>query len=889
LSLLALSLGCASSTETRTDLELDVPRVTGGILLEETPDEWAEKLSKLNEERERGAPPGEPPSRESAEDSPGTPAAPAAGPGAAQWPSGSRRLIDLPRLSATELEELLGAVALRLEAEAGYAAAPPESGRSVPALPEGARAERLLERRSTDGTHFLRLGYWRYRTHKPQFGVYGALLKDGELGPNLDVDGVEAAIESSITSFEELRGESVPAADLESRIIQLSYIDVPGAMSGLKGLGVTTVAAAELVPRDIVFDMLPVVVELPAPKVEDTGLVGGGAQTQQGQFGSTVVPSLASSLSSQVVASPTQQVLVLFHPGHPEQFSRVQALLDDVLDRPARQIFVEGMVLEIDELGLQELGFDWEFRKGKWDLMLGTLAPGLSPPADTVDILGAKAADLPTDWIVRIQALIAQGKAEVLSRPSVLTLNDRQATIRIGQDVPIATSQEGISADSNKIAFDFKYIPLGIMLNIRPRVGRNAREVSLMVDTVISSRIPEADLQIVDEDGMVVASAPTVQSRRVQTYARIQNNSPFIIGGLVNRNSTRITEKVPILGDIPLLGRLFRSVRHDNRKQEVIIVLTPYVLPERLHLGRALPPADQVDDDGNQLFRDTYVVRQRDIADVSFLYRNQRFITYRRLAQEGIRENFRLAEREPFLSFAGDRVPGEAVLVDRILFRAAQRLGLGEKIQLDRVFLVTGRQGAGYEVAFLERMLADEEVAEDYESFFTRFPGKAVAISFYDPLETTSGESLASDPIPRLSVVDCADRKEWSRLLWDLNQPEAEGSRNRRTILLHRHEDLERLKLAFMVKYILEINGGRVEASLLNFIPGRIFEVPDIEAEQTHWLDASVASTFFHAEHFFTAAVRRIEEKLLDLDRELRRPELRHLLEGLELPPLDEK
>ena len=160
---------------------------------------------------------------------------------------------------------------------------------------------------------------------------------------------------------------------------------------------------------------------------------------------------------------------------------------------------------------------------------------------------------------MNLRALLREGKAEILSRPSVLTLNNRQSTIRVGQDIPIATSTAGIT-NADMLSFNFEYLPIGIMLNIRPRISSDGSEVSMLIDTIVSSIVPGADLQIRDAAGILLASAPTISSRRVQTYGRIPNDTPFIIGGLVNKEHHTIHDKIPFLADIPIFGTLLLHI-----------------------------------------------------------------------------------------------------------------------------------------------------------------------------------------------------------------------------------------------------------------------------------------------------------------------------------------
>jgi hypothetical protein len=373
-----------------------------------------------------------------------------------------------------------------------------------------------------------------------------------------------------------------------------------------------------------------------------------------------------------------------------------------------------------------------------------------------------------------------------------------------------------------------------------------------MTDIIVSARKPESDLEIRDEDGQLLASAPTITNRRVQTYARIQNNTPFIIGGLVSRNDIEIFEKVPLLGDLPLLGVLFRSESSRKVRNEVIIVLTPYVLPEKLHFSRALPAEGKYfDDKDSELFRKSFRIQSGDILNVSFLYRNERFQKFRNIALDAIKENYTLAERDPFHSFAEGRLPGERVLVNHIIYNTLTRLGLADSVNRDLIFLLTDQDSGGYQAEYLQAILTRLGGDGDTANFFTKYPDKALAISFYDLYESPNKESLVSEPVPQLKIYPCPDRKAWTKLLWELNQPTQEG-RKRYTVLIHREEDIQRLQKSILIKYILTINGGKgPEASLLKFIPGRVLEMPNVNPERAHVINAEVARYFFHSsEHF---------------------------------------
>ncbi len=787
-------------------------------------------------------------------------------------PADAVKLLPLPQLSRTELTDLLGVLTLRLNAEHGYVDSRQRLADALPALAKNVVDLEILAAEREGGTDVLRLGYMSFLTQPAQLWALGVSLNaDGTVVRNAHLDQIEAMSNEAIQAMQQMRTGLRPR-DLETRLVQLSYVNTPTAMSMLRGMGITTFDQPTQIPAQVSFDQLPYVVAIPDPDAGDVGLVGQGSNL--GKFGQTSIPSAAAALSQNALASPMMQIMVLFHPARPDQYSFVQDMLDRFIDRPARQIFVEGMVLEISESGLEDLGIEWELNEPPIYWTFGNREAGSGNDTlqfESTDLdLGTVFGNLEWNWSVKLRALITEGKAEILSRPSVLTLNNRQSSIRVGEDIPIATSQDATTyGAAAKLSFNFSYLATGIMLNIRPRINEDGSEVSMLIDTHVSAKVPNADLELRSVTGAILASAPTVSTRRVQTYARIKNNTPLIIGGLVSKEHITLTDKVPLLGDLPLIGGLFRSQRAEDLKREVIIVLTPYVLPEDRLIPRSLPKdEDYFDSFGHKLFRDAYRIRASDVFDLNFMYENQRFQTYGALARDAIRSNFRLAAVQPFESFADERLPGEEILVTRMIYEVIKRLELIDSVTLDNAIFFEGQQGVGgYDVRFLEHTMA--QLCGSYEParFFDYIKGKALALTFYTSAEDPNG--VASEPIPEVYLIDCPDTDTWGTLLWDLNQPATDG-RQRYTILLHDESDLTRLRRALALKHIVTLNGGGQRLRLRDFSVGKVLLIPELKGDQIHVMDMDVARFFFHTEHYYAATIQEIQTRLHELDEALR-------------------
>ncbi|MBN2132265.1 MAG: type II secretion system protein GspD [Sedimentisphaerales bacterium] len=888
---LMLLAGCASKTKSEKTVTLEEPQVANGEIIDDDDPLKLKEFSDAVDAMDLQTP-SDAQALAPAESAAGAETAAPARIGVAEAvnmtaakavPPESTALIALPKLSVMELTEIADHVALVLETELGYGAASSAVADALPTPPSAIIGGRTLARPGEGGTHVLRFGYRHYVSQPPQAWIIGVIVgKDGTLSANPDLARIEPEITKTIAELNKMR-TGLTIRDLEAKLIQLSYVDAEAALGMLKGMGVTTMSKPTELPPQVDFSKLPYVVNIEDPKKEYTGLVGAKTQTTGSKL--SLTPGVAAEMTDNAIASPTNQLLVLFHPAHAEQFSEVRRILDDLIDRPARQIFIDAMVLEISETGLRDLGVEW-------DLVDNPLGIGLTAGSEKVGTEGDEGdtlrldiletsnlsdlfeAKMNWDWNVLIRALIRTGKAEVLSRPSVLTLNNRQSTIRVGRDIPIASSLQGNFG--GKISFSFEYLPVGILLNIRPRINESGAEVSMLIDTIVSARVPNADLQLKDVDGKtVLAEAPTVSTRRVQTYGRIPNNTPLIIGGLVSKENTLTMDKVPLLGDLPLVGMFFRAEQRDNEKREVIIVLTPHVLPSDEHLRRSLPKdEDAFDNFGNKLFRDSYRIRAEDVFDLTFLLQNRRIATYRDMAREAATKNFRLGQQEPFRSFVRDSVPGESIFVTRMIYEVIKRLNTADIVKDSRIIYFKSQQVGGYNVKFLEGLLKN-----DGEDTMKDFGDQALAITYHYDRDSLEEGRLGSEPIPEISMVDCPDRDAWGTKLWELNQPTPDGQEHH-TILIQNEDDVLRLRRALVLKRIAVLNGGDSQMRLRNFSVGKVLLMPELKPDQIHVIDADTARFFFHTEHYYAAALAEIEEQLKELDQRLRRPDISILLES---------
>lgn len=650
--------------------------------------------------------------------------------------------------------------------------------------------------------------------------------------------------------------------------------------------------AVKNLPTSIAYDKLPLIVKVPSPDQRSMGLVGappesrdsgygfgamgGGSQTTGG-----AIPSSANPLASPIAGGSGTQIMVLHHPTNVFQYSEVKKIIDEVIDTPVRQVYVEGLILEISKKAMSELGVQWSNQTGKSRLSLGTitqLSAGTNTPAG--QLLYDSAGTATRQFMAKINALIDEDKAEVLSRPSVLTLDNRQAVIRVGTDIPIATSIDAPSSGgTSRVAFTFNYQPTGILLNIRPKISDDQKEVSMIIDATVSDRVPGADLRITDSNGSTLASAPTISTRKIQTYARIYNNNPLIIGGLVNKSSIKTESKVPGLGSIPILGNLFGYKSDSDDKTEVIIVLTPTILTEEYRATKAQYPKDdnRFDQFGTQLFRESYRIRAEDLIDSQYIRTNQRLLRLRNLANIAIKNNPALATEYPFNQLQGTRVPGEFIFVSGMMSRMLERLKVYQNVNIDKLMFFEKTTFGTYNSTSVGDTLKKLGDGKTHEGFFKANPGKALTLTFKYVRGSTEPGAWAQEPTADVQLVDCTDRNEWKKLLWEKNQP-VNRQHNSYTIVIQSPEDLDRLKLAIATKNTVLANGNERNIIFDNFLPGRMMAMQEISPTWERMLEASVARYFYYSQHFYGAFTSALENTLQDIEKTLKDPNYERFL-----------
>ncbi|MCB9778252.1 MAG: type II secretion system secretin GspD [Alphaproteobacteria bacterium] len=273
----------------------------------------------------------------------------------------------------------------------------------------------------------------------------------------------------------------------------------------------------------------------------------------------------------------------------PDQFQIIKAVIDK-LDIRRKQVFVQAVILEMASEDTFELGLgvhagipgandDGSFSVGSAQLggsslglssdALSGLAMGVYGKTITVPF-GSETLDLPAFGIA-LNALASNSAVNIVATPEILTMANEEAKIVVGRNVPFPVST-GRDNNNNPIV-SYQREDVATTLKVTPQINES--------DFVTLELFQEVTEVEEDDSGLDVTTAGFITSKRsAETTVLVKDNQTVVIGGLIGSTDTEVESKLPILGDLPLIGNLFRGKRNVSRKTNLLIFLTPHIIEE---------------------------------------------------------------------------------------------------------------------------------------------------------------------------------------------------------------------------------------------------------------------------------------------------------------------
>jgi general secretion pathway protein D len=330
-----------------------------------------------------------------------------------------------------------------------------------------------------------------------------------------------------------------------------------------------------------------------APPNVTSGLSGAGSGTGTSAANAPIAPSAQPSTGGQVQADPATNSLIITAPE--PQYRQLRAVVDQ-LDGRRAQVLVESLIVEVNNDKAAEFGIQWQNALGTSNSSVvgflgsnfttGTTRPGSSNNIIDLAIGAAAGTTLPSPGfnfgVARningtfVLAFLARffentGDANVLSTPNLLTLDNEEAKIVIGQNVPFVTGQFTNTGASGSTVNPFQTIErkdVGLTLRVKPQINENGT-VRLTIYQEVSSVDPATAANI---------NGPTTNKRTIESNVLVEDGSVVVLGGLLQDEYANSQQKIPGIGDVPVLGSLFRSDSRSRRKSNLMVFLRPVVV-----------------------------------------------------------------------------------------------------------------------------------------------------------------------------------------------------------------------------------------------------------------------------------------------------------------------
>jgi general secretion pathway protein D len=289
------------------------------------------------------------------------------------------------------------------------------------------------------------------------------------------------------------------------------------------------------------------------------------------------VPSAKSEIS--IIADSATNALVITATA--EEFEALKAVIEK-LDIPREQVLVEVLIAEISFTKTMELGVEWRVADeldgdaavfagssyGEFDQL--TVSFPAQPSGLVVGAIGETITfgdlEFPSLGML-IRALKTDSDVNILSTPTIVTTDNREAEIIVGQTVPFQTSQKFDA--NNQPIYTFDYRDVGLTLRLTPQINSDnfvKIDIFSKLEALVANALGTQEL------------APTTLKRQADTTVVVKDGHTVVIGGMIRDDKIQSTSSIPLLGSLPLFGPLFRSEKTTSEKVNLLIFMTPHII-----------------------------------------------------------------------------------------------------------------------------------------------------------------------------------------------------------------------------------------------------------------------------------------------------------------------
>ena len=259
--------------------------------------------------------------------------------------------------------------------------------------------------------------------------------------------------------------------------------------------------------------------------------------------------------------------------GPADELESIEGLLIE-LDKEKGQVYVQARIIELNDELVDQIGISYGLFGGTSGTnglatFSSSLNGGSTSISDVTSLLELSIPDITSGLALgaSLNLLKQNGALDVVSEPSILAINNKESSIYVGETISVKTSSS--ITDGGTTNENYQREDVGLTLKVKPRIS-NDTKVTLEINTIL-----EGVKTTVTTSGNADTS-----KKEIKTTAILNNGESVIIGGLIENKEESTKQQVPLLGDIPLIGELFKNKAINTKKNNLVVIVTPYLIPK---------------------------------------------------------------------------------------------------------------------------------------------------------------------------------------------------------------------------------------------------------------------------------------------------------------------
>ncbi|MCT7562090.1 type II secretion system protein GspD [Aliarcobacter butzleri] len=259
-----------------------------------------------------------------------------------------------------------------------------------------------------------------------------------------------------------------------------------------------------------------------------------------------------------------------------DELKQIKDLIQE-LDKEKAQVYVQAKIIEVNNELVNKIGISYGIistsaRSDGINAISSNLNGGSNAIKEAVDTLGIKVSDINIKSGLALGAslnlLQQNGALDIVSEPSILAIDNKESSIYVGEKISVEISST--LTDGGLQRTNYEREDIGLTLKVKPRISSDTK-LTLEINTLLEG---------IKSTSVSAGQNPDTLKKEIKTTAILNNGESVIIGGLIENKNETIEQKVPVLGDIPLFGELFKNDSKMNKKNNLVIIVTPYMIPK---------------------------------------------------------------------------------------------------------------------------------------------------------------------------------------------------------------------------------------------------------------------------------------------------------------------